>query len=558
MKKFVVLSLVALLVLALGTMAFAQAKKEEPKLDFKASGFIDIISNYMVNVPQAGNSTSAAGATGPVNAFFGPPVSYMMPTAGGLTDKAFDKKMSYMETRGRLKFDAIMGKEMMGTFFFEIDSNRWGDRVEQAGAPVGVGTAAQRNRAGFWGVADRAAIEVKNMFLTFGVPLVPVPITVQGGIIPMAIRPAVFLATDGPGIQAAIKVDPAMIRLIWMKAVENKDWAADDADLYAIEASAKISTMTVGGYVLNFNMNTYPASDGVTPLLTAPAIPPQTASAFPAGSIAWEPNFASNVWWYGIYATGKLGPVNLNADLVINNGKITDRRDLNPQAKDVKLTGWGGLLNVSYPWEKFNFGFATIYGSGADLNKTSASGLPGSSVATSGTGLSGSGTSSKVGAFIVPAGTEGSVGHSIILCGNGIINRNNTGYEQAASSAHAAATFGGMWINKLFGSFQVTPDYKVTLEAMYIRDTTKSGNTIGTAVKNERVALTSVRDDKDIGWEFDLFNEIALYKNLKLAFGGGILFAGDAMDYRVAAPVGFTNVSPKNPWIIATSLTYSF
>ncbi len=36
MKKFIVLSLVALLVLAFGTMAFAQAKKEEPKLNFLA------------------------------------------------------------------------------------------------------------------------------------------------------------------------------------------------------------------------------------------------------------------------------------------------------------------------------------------------------------------------------------------------------------------------------------------------------------------------------------------------------------------------------------------
>jgi hypothetical protein len=440
----------------------------------------------------------------------------MMPTAGGVSQQAYDEKMSYMETRGRLKFDAIMGKDMMGTFFFEIDSNRWGERVE-------AGSTAQRNRAGFWGVSDRAAIEVKNMFLTFAMPWVPVPITVQGGLIPMAIRPAALLATDGPGIQAAIKVDPAMIRLIWMKALENRDWAADDSDLYGIEAYAKISTMTVGGYVLNFNMNTYPVtSDG-------------------------EPDYASNMWWYGIYATGKAGPVNLSADLLFNNGNVTDRRNRAVQARDVKYSGWGTILNVSYPWEKFNFGFATIYGSGADLKKTNANGLPGSFAPNGGA------TSTKVGALIVPAGTEGSVGHSIILCGNGIINRSNTGYEPAASSAHARATYGGLWINKLFGSFQVTPDYKVTLEAMYIRDTTKSGNTIGTAVKT---GTTTPRNDSDIGWEFDLFNEIALYKNLKLAFGGGVLFAGDAMDYR--DPGTTNNVSPKNPWIIATSLTYSF
>jgi len=512
MRKLIVLSLVALLVLAFGTMAFAQAKKEEPKLNFVASGFIDVISEYMMNVPQAGNSTSAGGGTGPGNTFFGPPVAYMMPAA----NQAFNKKMGYMETRGRLKFDAIMGKEMMGTFFFEIDSNRWGDRLE-------AGLNAQRNRAGYWGVADRAAVEVKNMFLTFGMPWVPVPITVQGGIIPVGIRPGAFLSVDGPGIQAAIKVDPATIKLVWMKALENRDWAADDADLYAIEASAKISTMTVGGYVLNFNMNSYPVADA-------------------------EPSYASNVWWYGIYAAGKLGPVNLSADLVFNNGKITDRRDLAVQARDVKLSGWGGLLNVSYPWEKFNFGGALIYGSGADLSKTSANGYPGSAVA------SGSGTSSKVGAFIIPAGTEGSVGHSIIFCGAGI-NRMNTGYEQAGSSAHAAATFGGLWINKLFGSFQVTPAYKVTLEGMYILDTSKKGNTIGNARKAP-FGATNLRDDKNIGWEFDLFNEVQLYKNLKFAFGGGYLFAGDAMDFWDTARS--KNVSPKNPWVITSNLTYSF
>jgi hypothetical protein len=384
------------------------------------------------------------------------------------------------------------------------------------------------------------------MFLTFGVPWVPVPITVQGGIIPVGIRPAAFLSVDGPGIQAAIKVDPAMIRLIWMKAVENKDWAADDADLYAIEASAKISTMTVGGYALNFNMNSYPAGDGVYPAVTL--YPAYAVTALSPGQVLGEPDYASNVWWYGIYAAGKLGPVNLSADLVLNNGKITDRRDLAVKARDVKLSGWGGLLNVSYPWEKFNFGFASIYGSGADQKKTSANGYPGSAVA------SGTGVSSKSGAFIVPAGTEGSVGHSIIFCGNGI-NRNNTGYFQAASSAHAAATFGGLWINKLFGSFQVTPAYKVTLEGMYIRDTTKSGNTIGNARKAP-FGATDKRDDKNIGWEFDLFNEVQLYKQLKFAFGGGYLFAGDAMDFYDTARA--KNVSPKNPWVITTNLTYSF
>ena len=43
------------------------------------------------------------------------------------------------------------------------------------------------------------------MFLTFGMPWIPIPVTVQAGIIPMAIRPAAFLATDGPGIHGCYK-----------------------------------------------------------------------------------------------------------------------------------------------------------------------------------------------------------------------------------------------------------------------------------------------------------------------------------------------------------------
>ena len=48
MKKFIVLSLAGLLILAFGATAYAQA----PKLEFKASGFIDMQSFMGVNVPQ--------------------------------------------------------------------------------------------------------------------------------------------------------------------------------------------------------------------------------------------------------------------------------------------------------------------------------------------------------------------------------------------------------------------------------------------------------------------------------------------------------------------------
>lgn len=511
MKKFVVLSLVGFFILAFGT-AYA-AEEKAPVLEFKASGFIDVIFEYNMNVPQPGAATSARGATSTNDVMFGPPPAYFRPNFLGFGDEAYNNTQAYVENRGRLKFDAMMGKEMTGTFYFEFDSTRWGER-----APSG----AQRNYSGHWGVADRSSLELKNMFITFAMPWIPIPITIQAGIHPLVIRPAVFLAVDGPGVTVAAKFDPVTVKFAWFKALENRDWASDDADIYALEANAKIATFTIGGYAVDFNMNSYPIADAATP------------------------SFRSDMWWFGGYLDGKLGPLNINADLVLDHGNVEARNWLGPFG-EVDYRGWSGLLKVSFPWEKFNFGVATIYGSGADQSKTSASGDPLTPVAY------GPGLTDKVGAFIVPAGTEGGVGHSLILCGAGI-NRMNTGFEPAATNHHARAPVGGLWINKIFGSVQIIPEWKLTAEVMYIRDTTKEGNTIGNAV-----GITGLpEDEKSIGWEIDVFSEHQLYKNLKLSFGGGILLAGDAMDYAViGAPVGF-NESPDNPWALVTNLTYSF
>ena len=532
MKKFVVLSLISFLILAFGATVYGQEKA--PVLEFKASGFIDVITEYVRNVPNPGLATTAGGGTWATNSLFNPYRSgghYMLPggtltTAGTvrLDDQAFNNKMAYVENRGRLKFDAIMGKEMSGTFQFEFDSLRWGERA---------GTGAQRQQAGHWGVADRSALELKHMYLTFGVPWIPVPTTLQAGIIPMAIRPGVFLSVDGPGIQAAFKVDPATIKLMWAKAGENRDWAADDSDLYAIEANAKIQTITVGGYYLLFNMNTYPLEDNLA-----------------SDAARNSPNYSSNMSWAGLYTDGKLGPVNLNFDFVYDWGEVRDRRDraATARAADVKFKGFGARLNVGYPWEKLLFGFTSIYGSGADLRKTSASALPGTTAAN------GTAISSKAGTYIVPAGTEGSMGESLILTGAGI-NRGNTGWEYAAATTHSAANFGGLWINKLYAGYTVSPQFSTRVEGMYIRDTTKHGDTHGTTRKSSKL-VNDPEDEKLVGYEIDWFNTLSIYKNLTFQFGFGYLFAGKAMDFW--DPITSSNKETKDPWIITTNLTYSF
>ena len=54
----------------------------------------------------------------------------------------------------------------------------------------------------------------------------------------------------------------------------------------------------------------------------------------------------------------------------------------------------------------------------------------------------------------------------------------NTNYNQVSRGG-----FGGTWFAKLYGSAKLTPWYKVTLQGLYIGDTTAHGNTLGSAVK---------------------------------------------------------------------------
>ncbi len=83
--------------------------------------------------------------------------------------------MAFWESRARLKFDAIYGPELSGTFFFEFDSQPWGNA-----------SGGTRNSYGYWG-GDRASLEIKNIYFDFGVPVIPIPITVRIGEQPFGI-----------------------------------------------------------------------------------------------------------------------------------------------------------------------------------------------------------------------------------------------------------------------------------------------------------------------------------------------------------------------------------
>jgi hypothetical protein len=499
MKKFIALSLLGVLIIAFSATVYAQ------KLDMRISGFIDAQSIWDRNV------TRANPAGGIYQAIAG---DYKVPNAG-----AFNKTEATMESRARLKFDAFMDKNLSGTIFFEMDSTPWGNTSASGN---------QRNQYGYWS-GDRAAVEIKNVYIDFGLPYfgIPVPMTMRVGLQPLSIRNNLLVYTDGMGITAGIDVNPLMIQPLWFKALEGKDARSDDADVYGLHANVKINTVTIGGYGLYYDMKSYPFFGDPPPAYGLPA----------------TNNFAK-MWWLGAYMDGKLGPVNLNLDFIYDTGKVESRT---AGIKDVDYDGMVGYLKIDYPWQLFNFGLVAMYASGADAEKTGASGLAGSLTST---GVQ----SSKVKAYVVPPGSEAGAifGESLVVYSTWV-NRGDAGIGNTLNYTQMSrGPVGGTWLAKLYGSYKIAPWYKMTLAVLYIGDTTKNGDTLGYS----RNPDGTLDDNKSIGWEFDLYNEFQIYKNLKYTVAGGILAAGDALKYYQSADCGNTKL--KTPWTITTNLTYNF
>jgi hypothetical protein len=532
MKKFTVMSLAALLILAFGATAYAA---EEIKLEFRASGSIDAQTHYSVNVPPL----NPLGQ--PIYGVGGTAAPYTRKQLPNFASQGLDKKISYWDSRMVLRFDAVMGKELSGTLQFEIDAGRWGN------APTGVlGNMRDAGNVGYWST-DRTAIEIKYMYFDAALPYfgIPVPMTVRLGAQPLAIRPWFFQATDGMGISAGLKIDPVNINPFYFKPAEGVDWSADDTDIYGLQVNAKVGTFTIGGYGLYYHAGSYPM---------------WVASSFNTGGFNTIYNAAFNsiypqlsgtqkasFWWVGFYADGKAGPVNLQLDAGYDRGTVQASA---PGIRKVEYEGWATRIKIDYPFEKFNFGATGMYASGSDVRKTSSTGLAGTT--SPGT----QNFSHRVQGWMVPTGSENGAanGESVVIYGmeagasggqGWAVNHN---YNQVTKGA-----LGGTWFAKLYGSYMVAPWYKVTIQGLYIGDTTKHGNTFGNARRSDG----ALRDEDTIGVELDLMNEIAIYKNLSFKVFGGYMFAGDAMNFDLGAG-NDRNANIRNPWAIRTRLMYSF
>ena len=622
MRKLTVLSLAGLLILAFSAVGYAQA----PKLEFRASGFIDTQTFWGSGVPQY---NGAAGMYGIVNGNYAKDTGtnfnagnvVLKGTTGNIfgTNNGWNRTQANWEGRAHLKFDAVMGPNLSGTIYFEIDSNRWGSVFNAGGA-----NTREANNFGAW-TTDRAAVEVKNIYIDVGLPYfgLPWPVTTRIGAQTLGIRPNVLMVSDGTGVSAGIKIDPLLIMPFYAKALEGTDFADDDVDVWGIHANAKLGTFTVGAYGLNFRMNTYPfyvvQNTSVPTSLTPPVgagftgivVSPAGQTNGFTGVITQVPGtFKSHMYWLGAYLDGKAGPVNVNFDFVYDYGSVDDRvtRDLGngiipgigyvPDIVNVKYQGWMVRGKVDFPWEKFNFGSVFMYATGSDAHKTSISGLPGTQTApgpgfqygispfnpTSITGGFGSqNVTRRVTSYVVPPGSEQGPANGESMVVYSMEGGSTGGYGIAETANYAALSrggFGGTWFAKLYASMKLLPWYKVTVNALYIGDTTKNGDTFGNSVKYIQAipasygtlgipqSTTFLRDNTDIGWELDLINEIQIYNNLRFFVGYGYLFAGDALDVRThnSGVVGNSpntffaggNRKADNPWALRTRLMYTF
>jgi hypothetical protein len=553
MKKLTVLILFGLLIMAFGATVYAQ------QLEFRASGLVDTTGLWYMNIPTGGVPTNIAGGwpvpfqpTNPVQN-----QTLAQHTLKEVSGGAWNRPNAYMVSRMNLVFDANIGKELTGRLALEIDSMRWGTNP---GEYIDAGRTAR------WRT-DAIGLEVKHAYLDAALPYfgIPVPMTIRVGIQPLGYRPHVLMITDGAGITAGINLNPVVIAPMWGKPLEGKDAVSDDVDVYGLQATAKLGTLSFGGYGVWFNMNTYPLNAGPAGFGGTPTNPP-----FYGVSPAERADF----WWAGAFLDGKLGPLNVQIDAIMDQGEVQARDNNNARGRDVDYRGYFARGKFEYPWEKFNFGAVGAWASGADLHQTNLTGRPGGAVANAndfrpatnpatGQHLN---TPRTVRSFVVPPGSEqaGGTGDDFFLFGN-FVSLEAAPLNYATSTGtltnvvHRGA-YGGLWFLKAFAGYKVLPWYKVTIEALYIGDTTKAGNTFGNAVTTDRIQ--KLKDDDDIGWEFNLINEVNIYKNLKWDLGAGYLIAGDALDQMVANTTVNTyvryNKSPHNPWIVATKLRYTF
>ncbi len=463
-------------------------------MEFKTSGFIRVRTAWYVNAGDPGfpASTFVAGVPTPSD--------------------ALDDSNAWTDARARLYLDWIASEDLMGSMRFEIDSTRFGEG------------SGDRNKAGYWG-ADRSAFEVKQFYIDFKVPGIAefAPNRLRAGVQALSLRSHIWTYIDGAGVRWQVDTGPVRHYFNWFKPWEGTDHQYDDSDLYVYRGILSLPDFPVrpGAFFAYLNSNDDPFGAG--------------------GTVA-----DGEYYWIGVNVDGKVGPVNLQTDFIYFGGTAEATslaKNLGLIAgtvvDDADFGGWAFWADVNADLgvgPGLNVGGTLMYCTGNDLDEFNK-------------------PSPDLEAYYVPPATEGNPLLSVVFWPSAVHDGVNIARVGGRSSGTTVQQrfYGGLWTIKGYASIKPLDWLKVTGYAMWIGDTTESGNSIGNAL--DPTELSGFRDDDDIGLEFGAIVDMSIYKNLTYSVGAGWLLAGDALD--TFDQLGL-NQEVDDPWAIVSQLIFKF
>jgi hypothetical protein len=492
MKKMLMIALALGLAVALAAPAMAT--------DWSARGFIFVGGAIHKTVPPAGP---------PQFGYVPPPIiGTMSPIGDGWNDT-----FAWVRMGANLTITARQSEDLYGVLGFNMSSSRWGE-------PNG----ADLTNMGSWyraGGEDNGTLSVlvQEAFIDFRVPP-KLPIWLRIGAQPYVIRPWLVVNTVGPGLTARTVIDPIKLSINagWAKKWEGYDWDCDDVDAFFGDIALPIGPVRVGTYIWYENF-------GEMPIL----------SGWGRDSGARD---EAQIYWVGVYADGKIGPVGLQFDWVYNGGSIdydaSGWGGAPPRNQDIEAWAIRGVIDIS-PIPRLTVGVGALYATGEDNSTNDWEQF------RSVNGWEGQGRQQGLPAlqdFLLL--TDGVMG-IVPFRGPGVGWIGGPNY------------IGGFWYVRGFAQYMATDWLRLVANFGWIGDTTDDGNRIGTAVD---FSTGQFRDDDDVGFEMDFGFNIALYKNLQWGVGFGYLFPGDALDQLDLATL--TNDDPADPWALTSAILYTF
>jgi hypothetical protein len=477
-------------------------------------------------------------------------------------DPAWNETNWWVQMRGDIFIYARASADLYGCFGIEVNSMRWGDSSATSTPYIGTqGLGAFQ--AGRWN-ADAIAIQVKTMFIDFKVPMIPV--WIRAGIQPFMIRPVTFLYLDAAGITARSRfsIGDATVQanLFWAKIKQQistlevvnipatgptyytDHTTADDGNLFGIDVSAAIGTLTPG---VVFAMEHWgqcylgSSSGGADPV---------------AGGMGDK-----QYWWISPYVTAKFGPVDLTVDYVYSGGYDKWKYGVpifsdfgasfhpyfgalpyylgsNPMQGRYsrRHEGMVARAEASMSAGKFTFGVGGLYGSGDDYN-----------------------TPDVYEGYVVPHYSEAAFFNKdfLVLMGDWGL-RQPYGAQSVGGFFKPWSNVGaGVWYVRAFADFAATDWLTLKGNFGYIGDTV-TGHIhspfwmFGAPSIGGDQFGSDTEDDDEIGWEIDFGVQIDIYKNLSLDTAFGYLIIGKA------ASSQYGGFRAQDPWALMTALAYTF